>query len=432
MSESLQTDFYQSQYLQHFNNFVQQLKVIFPSDDTINILSTIESYSDEVKIARGQLFCSSIRDENFDLFLKGKIKVFSHKSEDTQTISESLFGTDFCLKNLLNNQPDEVKKIIWINLHTLCMISELLKSDELHDQEKVSMLNKVISKEKGLDNVDETISGSKNLGSENSGSENSGPETNKKLQEMLGVDVNKETSFMIEDIVGSFEKILTNQSNANPLAGIMEISQKISVKYADKINKGEIELDKLMQAISKKVPGMEQMMGGMMGGSMGGSSDGSMGGMGEMIGGLMGGLMGGKSKPKEKILIDENFSTANINVGMNKESESKSNMNIASILKMADQMGVIPGGKHTFGNSNGDDDGNDDNNGGGIPGIGKVMEIMQKLEKTNTKEEADALKLEMDTFLQKELGVDVDKLNEQLESVTKQMESNTLDDQSNN
>ena len=147
MSESLQTDFYQSQYLQHFNNFVQQLKVIFPSDDTINILSTIESYSDEVKIARGQLFCSSIRDENFDLFLKGKIKVFSHKSEDTQTISESLFGTDFCLKNLLNNQPDEVKKVIWINLHTLCMISELLKSDELRDQEKVSMLNKVISKD---------------------------------------------------------------------------------------------------------------------------------------------------------------------------------------------------------------------------------------------------------------------------------------------
>jgi len=63
MSESLQANFYQSQYLQHFNNFIQQLKVIFPSEETTNILSNIESYSDEVKIARGQLFCSSIRVE---------------------------------------------------------------------------------------------------------------------------------------------------------------------------------------------------------------------------------------------------------------------------------------------------------------------------------------------------------------------------------
>jgi hypothetical protein len=49
------------------------------------------------------------------------------------------------------------------------------------------------------------------------------------------------------------------------------------------------------------------------------------------------------------------------------------------------------------------------------------MEIMQKLEKTETKEEADALKQEMDMFLQKELGVDVDKLNKDLESVQAQM-----------
>jgi hypothetical protein len=54
---------------------------------------------------------------------------------------------------------------------------------------------------------------------------------------------------MIDDIVESFEKVLTGQSSGNPLSGIMEISQKISVKYADKINKGDIELDKLMDEI---------------------------------------------------------------------------------------------------------------------------------------------------------------------------------------
>ena len=63
---------------------------------------------------------------------------------------------------------------------------------------------------------------------------------------------------------------------------------------ANLIKQGVV-LDKLMQSISKKVPGMEQMMGGMMGD-------------------MMGGMMGGKkdTKPKEKVVIDENFSTANV------------------------------------------------------------------------------------------------------------------------
>jgi hypothetical protein len=135
---------------------------------------------------------------------------------------------------------------------------------------------------------------------------------------------------------------------------------------------------------------------------------------------MMGGASGEKSKPKEKIIIDENFSTADIAVGMNKE-EDKPGINIGNVLKMADQFGVIPGGKQS------DSAMPDLSALGGLPGmgdipnLGKVMEIMQKLEKTETKEEADALKQEMDMFLQKELGVDVDKLNKDLESVQAQM-----------
>ena len=374
MSESLQSNFYESQYLEVFNRFIEQLKVIFPSEETKKLLLEIEEFPDHVKITRGQIFCSTIRDENFDLFLKNKIKVFSHKSKDTQAISESLFGENLSLKNLLNNQPDEVKKIIWTNLHTLCMLSELLKPEELKDDDKVMQLNRV------LYNENEDVPNS---------------DTKKKLQDMLGVNVNNETSSMIDDIVGSFEKVLTNQSGGNPLSGIMEISQNISVKYADKINKGEIELEKLMQAITSKVPGMDQMMGGMMGGSK-------------------------EKVQKEKILIDENFSTANVEVGINQEPDSKG-MNISGILKMADQMGVIPGGKQSSKESGMQDMMN------GIPGIGKVMEMMQKLENTNTQEDAEALKLEMDTFLQTELGVDVDKLNEQLESSTKQFQDQNKD-----
>jgi len=381
MSESLQYNFYESQYLQIFNHFVEQLKVIFPSEESLNLLSEIESFSDQVKLTRGQVFSSTIRENNFELFLKSKIKVFSHKTEDTQAISESLFGEKLCLKNLLNNQPDDVKKIIWTNLHTLCMLCELLKPEELKDDERVMQLNRIIYKKK-VESTEETKEKETKFNDD----------TKKKLQDMLGVNVNNETTTMIDDIVGSFEKVLMNESGGNPLSGIMEISQMISVKYADKINKGEIELDKLMQAITSKVPGMEQMMGSMMGGSK------------------------DKEKQKEKILMDENFSTANVEVGMNQEPESKG-MNISGILKMADQMGVIPGGKQSSNESNMEDVMN------GIPGIGKMMEMMQKLENTNTQEDAEALKLEMDTFLQTELGVDIEKLNEQLESTTKQFQN---------
>jgi hypothetical protein len=99
-------------------------------------------------------------------------------------------------------------------------------------------------------------------------------------------------------------------------------------------------------------------------------------------------------------------------------------MNISGILKMADQMGVIPGGKS---NKTSSDIPGIDEAMSGIPGIGKVMEMMQKLENTNTQEEAEALKLEMDSFLQSELGVDVGKLNEQLETVTKQYQDQNKD-----
>jgi hypothetical protein len=387
MSETLQSNFYESQYLQMFSHFIEQLKVIFPDEETTNFLCEIDSLSDQDKILRGQNFSLSIDDKNFELFCESKIKVFSHKSKNTLAISESLFGKNLYLKNILNNQSDDVKKVIWNNLHTLCFLCELLKPENLQDSERIMQLTKLI-------NIDDS---SEEESEEEQEASNFNDDTKKKLQEMLGVNVNNETTSMIDDIVGSFESVLTNQSGGNPLGGIMDISQKISVKYADKINNGEIELDKLMQAITSKVPGMDQMMGGMMGGSK------------------------DKAKPKEKVLIDENFSTASVEVGINKEAESKG-MNVSGILKMADQIGVIPGGKQSSKESGIEDMMN------GIPGIGKVMEMMQKLENTNTQEDAEALKLEMDSFLQSELGVDIEKLNEQLDSTSKQFKEKNKDD----
>jgi hypothetical protein len=397
MSEIVSTNnYFYDKYIINYNNFVAQLKVIFLADNTQTKLDRFSCMSDIEKITKGVMFCESISDEHFNDFVKSKIKVFSHKNLDTQKISESLFDENFCLKNLLNNQPDNVKEIIWTHLHNIYIVAELLKPDIDRNMSRISTLSKLLYG---------TVSKCGNDCNQTYDNKTSNVSSNAKhrLKDMLGVDVNNDTSGMIDDIVSSFEGILTGTSGGNPFAGIMEVSQKISEKYADKINSGEIELSKLMESISKKVPGMESVIGGM----MNGSSE--------------------KSKPKEKIIIDENFSTANIEVGLNKEKEKekeKSGINIGNVLKMADQFGVIPGGKKSELDMSNLSELSGLAGMGDIPNLGKVFEIMQKLEKTETNEEAELLKQEMDSFLQKDLGIDVNKLNKDLESVQNQMNSN--------
>ena len=371
--------FFKERFLVNYNNFLDQLKIIFTSDETQSVLNNLVGLSNDSKIENGINYANAFDDTNFNYFIKNKIKVFSHKNPDTQKISESLFGSELCLKNLLNNQPDDVKEVIWVNLHTLLLMSELLK--EPHNDERIKLLSDVITKERCLPTEQTNTQ-------ENPDVTKQGKQT---LKDMFGSDINKETSEMLDDIVGSFEGLLSNNPSKS-LGGIMEISQKITTKYSDKINKGEIQLDKLMEAISKKVPGLEKMLGGMKG------------------------MMKPKDdKPKEKIIIDENFSTAIVDVGQVKEESS--NMNIGNMLKMAQTFGVL-GGKKSADQSG---DTSADQSGDSIPHMGKMLEIMQRLEKASSPDDTNAIKKEMDAFLQNEMGVDISQINNQLEEITNQM-----------
>ena len=361
------SNFFQERYLVNYDNFVEQLRIIFNSEETNVLLDNLLAQTNEIKLQNGLNFANSFNDEHFEQFIKNKIKVFSHKSEDTQKISESLLGSELCLKNLLNNQPDEVKDVIWVNLHTLLLMSELLKEKSEQNDKRVETLSKVITKERGLPEEDYSQVTAKGK---------------KKLKAMFGSDINKETNDMLDDIVGSFESLLTGNP-ASSLSGIMELSKKITEKYADKINSGAIELDKLMESIGKKVPGMEKMLGGMK----------------DMM------KNGKDEKPKEKIIIDENFSTANVEVGQVKE-ESSSGFNIGNMLKMVQGMS---GGKQGDNMSN-------------IPHMDKMLQMMQRLDQAKTPEDAEVLKKEMDEFLQNDLGVDVSQINEEIDEVTKQMQ----------
>ena len=384
----------EDQYLECFNNFIKQLKIIYTDEEVQKTLDIINGYTNEKKLYNGLLFKSLIDDDYFDLLVESKIKLFSHKNPKNLEISESLFGKELCIKNLLNNQSDDIKKIIWFNLQSIFSTIEKTKSEDIQDKNKLDIIDKLIYK-------DDKDKGKLDFSSE---------DTKNKLQEMLDVSVNDETSGMIDDIIKSFETILNNPKGSNPLSGIMDISQKISVKYSEKITNGDIEIDKLMSSITKKVPGLDKMMNGLGG-------EGGAGNIKDMMGGIMGGLSGENKEPKEKVLIDENFSTSNVQVGVIEEKPTNG-FKIGNILKIADQFGVIPGNKKSV-------EQNENNNEGptleGMPNLGKIMEIMQKLDKTNTPDDADNLKEEMNTFLKNDLGIDMSDFTKQMEEMTKKM-----------
>jgi hypothetical protein len=416
--------FLTEQSVQYYNNFINQLKVIFPDDNLTNFFDNCLSLSDEDKLLYCKKFNESFNDVNFDLFLKNKIKVFSHKVEENMIISETLLGKELSLKNILNNQPEQVKNIIWKNLHSMYIVGEIQKPIDLQNMERIKLLSTTDSK-----SID-SKSGNRH-----------------QLYDILNVDVNQDTTMMIDDIVKSFEDILT-KPNANPLSSVMEISKMISMKYVDKINKGEIELNKLMESIMKKMPGMDKVMA-----EMGGA-----GGMEKMMEKMMGGMMGGMSKKegkKKKVIIDENFSTADVSVP--KIKEDSSNFKLGSALKIADQFGILPRGKEKTNNSGesnslaglgglGDmfknltSGGKSDGNLEGLGGLGdmfknltssinsdgnsdaslqlnKMMGMLSKMNTISSEEDASKLKEEMDSFLEKDLGVNIKDISNMMNNI---------------
>lgn len=385
-----------AKYLNNFNEFVNQLKIIFINNDIQQILNDVLQLSNEDKINNGKLFIKLINDNYFDEFVKAKLKIFSHKNENTLQLSESLFGSKLCIKYILNNQSEEIKKLIWTNLYNLYISCESLKPVEERNTVKMDCVMKLLDTKTN--------------------------DVRKKIHEVLGTDINDHTSDMVNDIVSSFENIMSTNPGSNPLADIMGLSQKISVKYANKLNNGDIEIDKLLKCMTNKIPGMENMMSGE-GGDIMNNIMSSMGNMGNMTGG---------NTEKEKIIIDDNFSTASVDVGAT--DKDKNNINFGNILKMADQFGVLPGGRQTTTdrettNDNTTPDLSSFNLDGlcNNPQLSKIMGMMGKLNNVNTQDEIEQLKNEVDTFLQNEMNVDMDKISDFFPSAPRANSTSTGD-----
>jgi hypothetical protein len=381
-------------YILYYNSFIDILLAIFKDEEIKKILSEIKLLSDEVKLTFGYNFNNSITNANFTSFLESKIKLVSHKNDDTLVISQSLFGNKLCLKDILNNQTTEIKKIIWLNLHTLYLNAEVLKPDIKQNKLQISKLEKLLNKKE----AESTSKEAEFLNSEplplpepkkknnlfnfdGTLNDDTNNDTAKTIQQLLNVNVNNNTNDMLDDIVGSFQDIL---SGGNPMNGILGVSQKISQKYADQINNGDIELDKLMESITKKVPAIGEMMKMM-------PTD--------------------KQKSKqEQYVMNETFSTASVPLGNN--DTTNKNMDIGNMLKMADGMGFIP----QFGNTINNTTENPIN----IPGMENIQTLLgfvNKIEKSDNQDSVNTIKNEMDTFLQNNLGIDINKFNEDINKI---------------
>ena len=354
-------NFCSEKFLEEYDLFLNQLEGLFEEDDDKKLVSELKKSCESDKLSRGSLFYTSLEDDElFDLFCKSKVKLFSTKDEKTKMISNSLLGEDLPLKKLINNQNERTKDIIWKYLHLFYFLYESNNSNRKDRKSKISKLLK--DKEEKL--------------------------TREVKNDLLNVNVNEDTNDMIDDIVKSFEKSLSGE-NANPFESIMEITQNITNKYNDKIEAGDIELDKLMGSIQSNIPGMPDLMKGGMGG--------------------LGGLGGQKQEPKEKVIIDEDFSTDKVELG-DKEGEKKegSGMNLSNMLKMMNSMNG-GGGNSTEGGESGG------------PDFGGLFSMLGKLDSVDNEEDAEKLKAEMDSYLEKELGVDVGKLNQQIEEAQEKM-----------
>lgn len=320
-----------------YDAFINQMQNLYPFD---NSLSVYVSNDDGIYISRIKHFNNSLNTTTkFNYFLKKKIKLFSHKDDDTLTVSQSLFGSSMPLKKIFNNQEENIKDTLWNCLHDILLQYNLFLNTPTSLERAELIKNNVKQKESSFN-------------------------PKESLNKILNTDnLNESTNNLINDIFGEFEKAISDKSE-NPLGNLYQITQNITEKYKDKIENGDIKLDNLLGNMTK-LPGMEKM-----------------GGMVEM---LTSKLQGEQIEPHEKVVMDENFSTSNVELGVLPD-EQNSNMTIGSILQTVDNFGFMNGQ---------------------LPNMDILMDVFSKIGDNQNQEE-------LNQVFEKELGIDMNKFTQEM------------------
>ena len=337
----------------NYSNFISHVKNVFTNNTFLeNILNeTIEQQLSRVKNFNDSLNTTTL----FNCFLENKIKLFSHKKSDTLIVSESMFGTNVPLKKIFNNQDDTVKALFWLDLHHLLLAyNNCILLTDPNNQEILNRIHKL--EQKRMFNPKDGLT--KILNTEK---------------------LNTTTNNMINDIFTTFEKTTSN-AGSSPFANIMQISEMIGTKYQSEIENGEVNLDDLLSSMTG-LPGMEN------------------------IGGLLSSFS--DQKTPEKVIIDENFSTAIVPKGEQKDETS--NINIGGLLNTINSMGVFGGDSDENGMGKLMDvfGGNSDEN-----GIGKLMDVFGKLSSTTEPSQINSI-------MENDFGIDMAKFTEEMSQALK-------------
>ena len=147
-----------------------------------------------------------------ELLNNNKAKLFSSKEEETHQLSLSLFSEELPLKKIFNNLEGKDKTFLWTSLKVLVHYTK--------------------------------------------------PSTQtKKRNPILNMDVDENVNEMIGDIVKEFKNTMENKKDGgNPMESILGVTSKITAKYQDKIQSGEIKLDNLVSDLQNSMPGMKNIM----------------------------------------------------------------------------------------------------------------------------------------------------------------------------
>jgi hypothetical protein len=357
-----------------FDNLIVKINSFCDKQDILSqILEENQKYENEINPRLLNFHSLLVQDNLYDLFLKSKIKLFSSKTEETNVLSSCLFGMDLTLKYVLNNRSTELKSIIWKYLHLFYFLIESSKKNNSKDRiNKLSLLlsnnDEVDTNTKNTTNTtnttDKNTTDTTDTNTTDTNTADANDISNKVKKDILKVDVNDTTNNLIDDIVKSFQDSLETNDSGNPFDCIMEITQQITEKYQNKIDNGEVELDKMMGSIGNTIPGM-------------------------------GNMFNKQEEKKEKVVIDENFSTDNVELGDKNANDKPSGFNLQGMMGMMNGMNGKNGG----------------------PNLKGLMDVMGKLNTIETEEDAERLKVEMDSYLENELGVDVTKLNDTIENI---------------
>jgi hypothetical protein len=338
----------------NYSNFIYHVKNAFQNN---TLLENILNETNEQQLNRIKKFNDSLNSVTlFNYFLKNKLKLFSHKEKDTLLVSESIFGAEIPLKKLFNNQDESVKLLFWMDLKCLLL----------------SYNNYVLSVDPTNKNASERVQLLSNLQTDVDSQQIINPKEG--LNKILKTEnLNSTTNNMINDIFETFEKNVS-QPGSNPFANIMQISQIISEKYKSNIENGEVNLDDLLSNMTE-LPGMESMSG--------------------LIGSLSKQMQGNGNQTDEKIIIDENFSTAIVQQG--EQPEESQNIDIGGLLKTMDSLGAL-------GNPLMNDESSDENS------MSKLINVFGKLSNTSDPSQ-------LNQIIENDLGIDMNKFTNEMSKV---------------